>query len=268
MTKNRRVLPLILAVFMALALSACGIEEVIKRNDDRYARPGALDLPLTQIYETYQYKFLDKYRVTHQWLNTSNCDYAKLERPGVGGKRSYFYDVLDIYEENGIAWQRGNGNKKFTLKRYVTSDFYVGKTYVDVTGRLARHPDAETGYRPICFESWWGPSHAIDLYLYKMSLATFEERYSQRYPEGRWSDKVRNGRQWRVQETGRDRLRPRRGVDGPYLLWVTNVADTGYVIAIEMTASQDSLANPRFFDALEAVFYHLVDSVKVEPLRQ
>ncbi|HMM55833.1 MAG TPA: hypothetical protein PKC23_12530 [Candidatus Desulfobacillus sp.] len=265
MTKNRRVLPLILAVFMALALSACGIEEVIKRNDDRYARPDAMDSPLTGVYKTYQYKFLDRYRVTHQWLE-SGCRYAAIERPKVDGKRSYFYDVLDIYEENGIAWQRGD--KKYSLKRYVTSDFYVGKTYVDVTGRLARHPDKEAGYEPICYESWWGPSHAIKLHLNKLSLAAFEERYSQRYPEGRWSDKVRNGRQWRVQETGRDRLRPRRGVGGPYLLWVTNVADTGYVIAIEMTASQDSLANPRFFDALEAVFYHLVDSVKVEPLLQ
>lgn len=260
----RRLAPLALAC--ALLLAGCGIEEAIRRNDDRYARPGALDLPLTQVYETYQYKFLDKYRVTHQWLNTSNCDYAKLERPGVGGKRSYFYDVLDIYEENGIAWQRGD--KRYDLKRYLNSDIYPSKIDVDASGRLVRIPERDLGYRPICFEFWWGPSHALNLRLHKMSMAAFEERFTKRYPEGRWSDKARNGRQWRVQETGRDRLRPREDVEGPYLIWATNVADTGYVIALTMTASQDSLANPRFFDALEAVFYHLVDSVKVEPLRQ
>ncbi len=58
-------------------LGGCGIEEGIKHNDERYLKPGALDLPLTNVYDTYQYKFLDKYRITHLWPTSAGaCKYG------------------------------------------------------------------------------------------------------------------------------------------------------------------------------------------------
>lgn len=255
-----------LIALLALGLTGCGIEEALRRNDDRYARPGALDMPLTGIYKTYQYRFLDKYRLAHQWLNTSACDYSAHERPGqVPDKRTLFYDVFDIYEEGNVTKQRGSVMRFNNFVRSVISE---ERFYTDAYGQRKSHPSQETGFRPLCYESWWTASHALSLRLHKLTLAEFEVKFSERYPEGRWSSKTVDGRLWRVQETDQQHLRPRRGVGGPYQMWVTAIGDSGYVIGLEMTASQDSLAYPQFFDALEAVYRHLIESVRIEPLNQ
>lgn len=257
-------LRLLLILPLVFSLSSCGIEEAIRRNDDRYAKPGAMDMPLTGIYKTYQYKFLDTYRVTHQWPNTSACGYAALERPSQTlGKRTLFYDVLDVFEERGVTKQR---DTKAYFNKYVRSVISEEKYYTDAYGQRKSHPSQETGFRPLCFESWWTASHSLSLRLHKLTLAEFETMFTKLYPEGRWSSKTLDGRLWRVQETDRQHLRPRRGVGGPYQTWVTTIGDTGYVIALEMTASQDSLAYPQFFDALEAVYRRLIGSVRIEPL--
>ena len=138
--------------------------------------------------------------------------------------------------------------------------------YTDAYGERKSHPSREVGFRPLCFESWWGPSLSLSLRLHKLSMPEFEAMYSQLYPEGRWSWKVLEGRRWRVQETDRQHLRPRKGVGGPYQTWITPIGDSGYAIALEMTASQDSLAYPKFFDALEQVYRRLIASVRIEPL--
>lgn len=257
---------LFLIPLLALGLGSCGIEEAVRRNDDRYAKPGVLDMPLTGIYKTYQYKFLDKYRVTHQWPNTSACTYSAYERPSqIPDKRTLFYDVLDIYEEGNVTKQRGSTAHFNRFVRSVTSE---ERFYTDAYGQRKSHPSQETGFRPLCFESWWTATHSLSLLLHKMTLAEFEAKFTQRYPEGRWSSKTVDGRLWRVQETDRQHLRPRRGVGGPYQMWVTAIGNSGYVIGLEMTASQDSLAYPQFFDALEAVYSHLIGSVRIEPLNQ
>lgn len=116
----------------------------------------------------------------------------------------------------------------------------------------------------LCHESWWTTSHSLSLRLHKLSMAEFEAMFSKRYPEGKWSSQVLSGRPWRVQETSIENLRPRRGVGGPYRTWVTAIGDTGYVIALEMTASQDSMKFPKAHAAIEEAYRHLINSVKVE----
>ena len=55
-----------------VTMNGCGIEAAIKRNDDRYLNPGALDLPLTNYYDSYSFLFLRTYRVLiyGQWQVT------------------------------------------------------------------------------------------------------------------------------------------------------------------------------------------------------
>jgi len=288
---------LLLSVVMMLmiGLAGCGVEELIRRNDDRYAKPGAMDSPLTGIYKTYHYSLLNKYRVTHQWLE-SGCTYGAYERPSkTPGQRTLFYDVLDIYEDGNVTKQRGADPTDFN--RFVRSVKHQQPIYAQATEEEAeasvaaalkqarrssrtgiyespppdirkpiRYEEMETGFRPLCYEDWWTPSHALILRLHKLTLAEFETMFSKRYPEGRWSIRMLNGRQWRVQETSVDKLRPRTGTGGPYQTWVTSIGDTGYVIALEMTASQDSLQFPQTFAAIEKVFHHLIESVRIEPL--
>jgi len=259
----KRVLALVL--FAISLISGCGVEDALRRNDDRYARPGALDAPLTNVYMVYQYKFLDRYRVSHEWPYVSNCRYSGRERnPEIQNQNLRFYDALDIYEDGNVTKQRAAPGKNFN--QFVRSEISPERFYTDAFGERKGYPSKEEGFRPLCYESWWGPSHALRLRLHKLSMPEFEAMYSELYPEGRWSWKVLEGRRWRVQETDRQHLRPRDGVGGPYQTWITPIGDSGYAIALEMTASQDSLAYPKFFDALEQVYRRLIASVRIEPL--
>ncbi|SMB21512.1 exported protein of unknown function [Sterolibacterium denitrificans] len=287
--------PFLMAVLVAMgSIAGCSAENFIRKNDDQYAKPSVTDSPLTDVYKTYQYKLLDKYRVTHQWL-FSGCGYSAYERPSQElDKHTFFYDVLDIYEEVNITKQRGS-TKHFN--NFIRSVKHQQPIYTPTTKEEAeasvtaalerarrgsrtdiyespppdtrkpiRYEEMEIGFRPLCFESWWTTSHSLSLRLHKLTLAEFEAMFTKLYPESRWSTKTLDGRLWRVQETDRQHLRPRRGVGGPYQTWVTAIGDSGYVIGLEMTASQDSLTYPQFFDALEAVYHHLISSVRIEPL--
>ena len=138
-----------------LFLWGCGIEEAVRRNDDRYARPGAMDSPLTGIYNTYQFHLLDRYSVTHQWLE-SGCRYRGVERKEItSGARSRFFVGRDIYEENGKTWLRFEGMTPFDFDRYVRSVKYTSQE----RGREVEVIDI--GFRPVCLDSWWVTSHFV-----------------------------------------------------------------------------------------------------------
>lgn len=59
-------------------------------------------------------------------------------------------------------------------------------------------------------------------------------------------------------------VRPPNGLGGPHQAWLTELGDTGYVMSIEMGASKESLDHPRAHADIEAVFKHLLSSLKVE----
>ena len=246
-----------------VCLTSCSLENMIRERDDLYVKIAAMGSPLSNVYKTYQYNFLDKYRITHQWTQ-GGCRYSASMRPSKEpGQHTLFFDVQDIYEEGEDVKQRGS---RIYLNEHFREVIKTGQAYADRYGNIKFFPSATVGLRPMCFVSWWIPSHALAFRLHKLTMTEFEAMFSKMFPEGQWSSKNRNGLQWRVQEVSREHLRPRKGVGGPYLAWGTAVGNSGYIIAIEMTASQDSLAFPKFFDALEAIFYHLVDAVQIEPL--
>jgi hypothetical protein len=55
---NKKTLLKLSGLVLLTVLTGCGIEAAIKRNDDRYMQPGALDMPLTGFYNTYQFHLL------------------------------------------------------------------------------------------------------------------------------------------------------------------------------------------------------------------
>jgi hypothetical protein len=257
---------LIPSLLFSLGLAACNVEEFVRKNDDRYANPGAMDPPLTGVYSTYQFALLDRYRVTHDWVNTSACGYSALEQPGrTPGQRSNFYIVNDIYEDSGVTKQRGMHPAK-DFNRFVHSVISEERHYKDVSGQQRVFPRKEIGYQPICFESWWISSHYLRMLLQKRNLKQLEQIFSERYPEGQWTWRSVNGRNWRVQELSTEKLRPRTGVGGPYRAWLLPLGDTGYTIAFEMGASRESLRYPESHLATERVLLHLIESVQIESL--
>ena len=255
---------LLVTAFGVIILSGCGVvENKIKESDDLYARPGATDSPLTGIYQTYQFHLLDRYVITHKWVNTSGCPYRAVEQPGdVPGKRSYFSLGKDIIEKNGQTWLRFSPEiGDFNFDDYVRSVKHISRE------KGKEGEEIEVGFRPICFESWWVSSHYLRVRLQKRSLKEMQTVFSERYPEGQWTSKTVNGRAWQIQETPKSRLRQRTGVGGPFLSGLLPLGDTGYTMALEMGASIESLQYPQYHAAVENAFWYLMDSVKIEALK-
>lgn len=245
-------------------LSGCGIEEAVRRNDDRYAQPRAMDPPLAEIfYRTYQFNLLDRYRITHDWVNTSGCSYRATMKPGAtAGERTFFFIGRDIVEKDGKTWDRSTDGRLVDIDPWVRSVKRVSRQ----AGKEGQ--EYEVGFKPFCSEYWWTTSHFLSLRIYKRSLSEFEAYFSSYHPEGLWRSEVRNGLSWRVQQVPESalRMRPLNGVGGPYLVWLTALGDTGYSLAMEMGASKESLEYPKAHAEVERIFMHLVDSLKVERL--
>lgn len=283
-----------------LVLFGCGVvEEAIRRNDDRYARPGAMDSPLTGIYNTYQLHLLDRYRVTHKWLE-SGCGYRGVEKESEAyGMRSRLFIGRDIFEENGKTWLRFEGMAPFDFDRFVRSVKHQRPIYAPTTKeeseasvaatlerarRSSRtgiyetpppdtrvpigHEEIEIGFRPLCFESWWVTSHFLRGMLYKRDLASWQAILTERNPLGTWSERRVGANLWLVQETAEENFGPRplNGVGGPFQTWLLPIGDTGYTIGMELGASQESLQYPDAHARIQATLRHLIESVKIEPL--
>lgn len=256
-----------LLLFSIVLLSSCGFvtgQLQDKANEEKLLKPGALDLPLTGFYTHYQYKLLDKYEIKHQWLRESNCDYSKVETQKYESKdrlsKDRFFKVDDIYEDGNSTKQRG-AHPARNFDRFVRAEYIRKKPNGNIV--------MEKGYEPICFQSWWATSHYIRLRLQKRPLDELAKEFNERYPEGIWSTKTINNLTWHVQETPENkfRQRPLNGVGGPYQSWLVALADTGYSIAIELGASKESLQYPDVHSRMQAMFRHLIGSVKIEPIQ-
>jgi hypothetical protein len=260
MIKNR------LLVLAALFLLAGCVSEVIRINDDRYLKPGALDAPLTGYYDVYQYKFLDKYRVTHDWLRIGNCSYRKLQtlnRPDAF--RGDIYAVRDIYEENGKTWQRFDP----PLKPYDFDHFVRSlKETVPVmeAGKQVGTRERENGLSTMCFESWAGTSHSLVLRLHKRDLSTWRTLWSQYNPAGRWSEQQVGNNKWYVLQNQEIDLDASGKSGGWFQSWLLPIGDTGYTIGMQLGATQQSLKIPKAHAQFQTIFRHLIESVKIEAL--
>ena len=246
---------------MAVLISGCGFDEFIRKNDDRYAKPGAMDSPLTGIYNTYRFDLLDRYRISHQWLE-SGCAYRGVRQPSTQqGTLSRSFVGHNMVEKGGKTWLKFPDGP-FDFDPWVRSVKWTSKE------RGKEGEVLEVGFKPLCFESWWTSSHYLRLRIQKRSLAEFEGVFSERFPEGKWRSESLNGLSWRVQQVPLSQLRIRRpnGLGGPYQAWLTALGDSGYSLSMEMGASKESLDHPQAHADIEGVFRHLVTSLKVELL--
>ncbi len=286
---------MISCLLSVVLLGGCGIEEGIKRNDERYLKPGALDLPLTNVYDTYQYKFLDKYRITHQWPHTAGtCKYRAVIKDDPHGGR--YFPVRDIYEVDGHTWQAGT--KTFeevkrtryvhptyptppptfdeyayshSFDRYVRSVKIMNPVYGKVKGVRQKigEEEIEGGLQSLCFESWYATSHSLVMRLHKQDQNTWKAQWTQFNPKGKWSEQRVGGNLWAVQETPEQELSPRApgAAGGWFQSWMLPIGDTGYTITLQLGASQESLQYPEAHARMKASFRHLIESVKIEPLQ-
>jgi len=252
-------------VVCALFLMGCFSVRGYRAHEDRYLRPGALDMPFTGAYSTYHLNLLGRYRVRHEWLNTSACAYRAYEREAPPGKyRSNVWDVADIYEAGGKTWQGSNvGGPPKDFDIWVRSVKEISQS-VGHEGQIV-----EVGLDPLCFEAWWTSSHYLLVRLRKASLDEVQREVvgGSGIPV-QWTRRTLNGMEWQVVKVPPEQMETRRpnGSGGLYETWITALGDTGYAIAFSLGASKESLDHPRAHAAFEAAFQHLLNSLKVEPL--
>ncbi len=257
---------LCLVLLLTLFLGGCGIPSMIRANDDRYLRPGALDSPLTAVYSVYSFDLVRRFRVTYEWVSSSGCGLRGRRLPRQAESLGpVLYDVPEIYEEGGKTWQGSHvGSPPMDLDRWMGSVKVVSQAKED-RGQLV-----EVGLKALCMETWWGSSHFLFVDMRRSTVDALQDEVtvaSKRVPI-RWTRRTLNGREWRVLEVPLDQLPPRRlnSAGGPYKTWITALGDSGYSMAFSLGASKESLDHPRTHAALEATLQHLLHALKVEPL--
>lgn len=243
-----------------LLLAGCSIEDAVRKNDDRYARPGAMDSPMVEVFRTYQFKLMDRYRITHQFL-FSGCEYRDIQKLDAGTNGGLFHLSRDLIEQDGKTWLRASDGRLFDFDRWVRSIIVLSKE------KGSEGQPREIGLNSVCDQSWWSSSHGLHVTLYK--TAEMERLAANWAAKDAWQTVNRNGLQWRVRKVPFDQLRtpPPYGLAGPYQTWITQLGDSGYSIAFHMGASTDSLKHPQAHAQLEKIYMHLIDSLKVERLQ-
>ena len=265
---KQKIVLAIVGLGMLANLSACGFaagQLTDKAQEEQLLKPGALDVPMTGYYDVYSFKFLDKYRVTHEWPVVSNCKYSKL--PTLGRKQDRYkgeiYAVDDIYEINESTKQRG-AHPTWNFDRFVRPTYKRQIPEFDAAGKKTGRTleKDETGFEAVCFEAWVGTSHSAALRIYKSTLNERIAFYSKR--SGAQSREEVGTQTWWVWRYPINEDNP-KAYGGQ--AWVRPIGDTGYTLALELGAGPESLKFPQAHANFQAMFRHLIESVKIEPLQ-
>ncbi len=264
---------MMIALAAVLVLGGCGIKQAIQRNDDQYMAPGALDGPLSSYYDTYTFKFMDRYRVTHDAPVADGCKYhgvTEVSKNGSYGGSNY--NVRDIFEQNGETWQRSTeGRPPFSIDTYFRSIKAMQPLYEVVNGmqkRTGKEEEVEVGLRAICFKDWYRTGHSFVFRIHKWDIDTWRSKWSAYNPRGRWSMHHINGNDWWLLTNDEDALLPAPpgGTGGWFQSWLLPIGDTGYSMSIQLGANQKSLMYPKTHEQMKATLLHMVESVKIEAL--
>ena len=255
-----------LLMALLLNLTACSIvSEVVNHeaNDQRLLKAGALDVSIAEIYLRYQYKFLDKYQISHDFVMTGGCSYYG---PPVGikdiipGTNYAIRPATDIFEKDNHTWQEtiyGRSDPR-NIDRYTRPEWQMGPSG-DGSYRTVK------GFNPMCFQSWGGTSHTLGVKLYKQDISTWQQKLTIANPNGKFTEEIIGGNKWLVQ-TNPIAERRINSTGGAFLHYTTAIGNSGYTLTMQIGANKDSLQHPQAHAQMQAIFKHLIESVKIETI--
>lgn len=247
-------------LILTAVLTGC-VSEIIRSNDDRYLRPGALDPEVREVFKRYEYKLMGEYQVGHAWLRGVNsCQYNQ----PVFDPNAPLTIAGDIDEKDGVVYQlrdspayRKTGNIKYlSIDRYVRSHIVVdkdGKSW-------------EQGLKPMCFAYWLRTQHVLKIDLRRQSIDEQLAASVKSTPEASISKQRVGDNTWHVVTSSLGPA-PLNGVGGPYQKWILPVGDSGYIFIFGLGANQDSLQYPAAHSQMQEIFRHLIESVRIEPIQ-
>ncbi|NML25119.1 hypothetical protein [Zoogloea dura] len=180
--------------------------------------------------------------------------------------------VFPIFEREGSIWQErfeGGATGVNALFRSVKRQVPIStRQEGDVKDKPdeKRYEEREDGLGWMCEQNWQGIGMGVEMRFYERTLsqwtAILDETYPQRDLKKAWEVIGKNTWMAYVATLQPPQLNM---IGGPYKIYVTPVADSGFTIAISMRANQESIKNPEAFQAMDVLFHRLLESVKVEP---
>lgn len=273
---KKLLLKVVSATALAACASACGFvgqQLADKAGEERLLKPGALDASLTGVRDTYQFKFLDKLRVSHDWPRNSNgCAYRA--RPTLDVRNGFsgeFFAVADIFELDGSTYQSVADLRRppRNFDQYVRSKKVMAPVWDTVNGvrQKVGEKEIENGWTPVCAYAWAGTNHALDISLFKRSTDEWAQLLPKLGPVSPGVFRKMGNNNWKVFKFA---LQPpitnRSAVSGPFEVWILPVGDTGYTLTIRLGANLQSLENPQIHAQFQAELLHLIQAVKIEAL--
>lgn len=272
------MLKLIFIFLLGVVLSSCGFvfqQFSDKAMEDRLLKAGALDSPIPWNLKTYGFRFLDRYWIRHGWPVSSSCSYGSLRASAVDSDGFYrggpIY-VFPIFEREGSIWQgrleggpTGMNGLFRSVKRVVPIN---AKQESDVKEKPEekRYEEREYGFGVMCGENWVGIEMSVAMQFFQRTqdqwAAILDEKLPPQGLKKTWETVGSNT--WMAYTAD---LQPKQPnvLGGPYKVYVTPVADSGFTIAISMRANQESIKTPEAFQAMDVLFHRLLESVKIEP---
>ena len=260
-------------VFAAVMVCGCGVADMIKRNDDRYLQPSALDSPIGPVLDSYKFKFLNEYNVTYQWpANAKHCKMGSVATLNTDwGLKSEFFYVPDIFEKDGKTWQASTAGKFYDFDKYVRSVKVMNPIFGDVNGvhQKIGEEELENGLGSMCFDSWALTSHTLMVFLYKWDLKTWKALNTQHNPKGKWTEQQVGNNLWTVQEVPEQELASARlnATGGWFQNWLLPIGNTGYTLSLILGASKESLQKPDAHARMKEMFRQMIEAVKIEPIQ-
>lgn len=231
--------------------------------EDQLLKPGVLDVQASSGYRTYSYKFLGRYRVTHDWIFSGKCHYGSVDDRSTG-KTSYTGDIGEEGEHTYVDREAASypvdnnypkGTKNLAIDRYVRSEWQS----TDSKGNVRTNK----GFTPICGQVWAGTSHSISISLVKLPVDAAIKRYTE---TNILLEKQAVGNNTWVTQISEIKPREINTYAGSYLAWLLPVGDTDYTFVFKLGANQDSFEHPQAHARMQEIFRHLIESVKIEPI--
>ena len=129
------------------------------------------------------------------------------------------------------------------------------------------NPRTAKGFQPMCNQAWYSSQHVIEIELRKQNINELMAEAKKYDPKLVFETRQVNNNKWQVRysELG---PAPLNGAGGPFQTWLLPIADTGYTFIFGLGANQDSLKHPATHAQMQAIFKHLIESVKIEPIKQ
>lgn len=250
-------LPLVLIMTLAVS-TGCATEEPGVYRGGQRTQGAPLD-----IQEHYSFRFVDKWRISHNWLS------GPLELRGCHGYPSNSFRRLggygDLgYERNSPFIENGNG-------LYIVSEhknrWSLSNRRENIYG-TNRDGKFESFY-PFCVDVFQKDSlDGLGLYIIKPDPA----KGTNEWIEGARPVMI-NGLQWLHKKIPiQDWSESRERLTAPIEIWVLKIPDTQYWMMLRFSASSGSKfglgagAHPEKHQQLLDLFHKIVASVKLEPI--